>query len=118
MSDDERPPTTNPSQADVLGTWRFVRVTGGETGKAYPWLVPFYVRSYPDGTAATWPTPVAPITRGRYEVEDGELLLNDSDTKHHVRLRVSHDKMWFWNDDGDECLYYRVAINLQPGMML
>ena len=118
MSDREVPPTTKPSQSAIVGTWRFVRVTAGDNKKAYPWLLPFYCRFYSDGTVATWPTPIAPITRGRYQIDDGCLVLIDPERNVRGQLRISRDTMWLWNDDGDECLYYRVAVDLEPGWML
>ena len=88
MSDHAIPPTTQPSQADIVGTWRFVRVTAGSTGKAYPYFVPFYCRFYTDGTAASWPTPIAPQDRKSSTVAPSSIFSNSASTGRRVPLKT------------------------------
>ncbi|HSZ54837.1 MAG TPA: hypothetical protein VK797_04205 [Tepidisphaeraceae bacterium] len=110
--DNERPPATKPSESDVVGTWKLISIT--ENGQLHPVSEAFYLRLYPDGTAATWPTPVAPVTHGLYKVENGQLSLPDASQSDPGQVRCTHDKLWFWNKNG-ECLYYRVEPDLEPG---
>jgi len=112
--DVQRPPTTKPSQSQIVGTWKMISMT--EDDKLLPVTQPFFMRFYADGTAATWPTPVAPITRGKYKYEDGVLSLPGVDTSTPVQVRCTHEKLWYWSQDG-ECLCYRVEPDLEPGKM-
>jgi len=129
--DTEVPPSTLPSQADLIGTWKFVSVTEGATGKVHPsngWQ--FFMRFYPDGKFATWPVPKEEIyvpgafntdanrvSRGLYKVEDGQLTSPGWPNGTKAKLRVTAEKMWYWGSDGYEWLYYRVRPDLEPGQV-
>jgi hypothetical protein len=129
--DTERPPSTMPSQADLVGTWRLVSMTEGGTGKVHQMGDDvFFVRFYSDGKCASWPVPKEEIerpgdwntddkrvSRGLYKVEDGQLTLPDAQFGDKVQLRVTSQKLWYWNNAGETCLYYRVQPDLEPGRL-
>jgi hypothetical protein len=129
--DTELPPSTMPSQVELIGTWRFISITEGVTGKVHPITdYPFFMRFYADGKVASWPVPKEEIStpgafntdakrvsRGLYKVQDGELTLPDASDSVKARLRITAEKMWYWTADGDTCLYYRVRPDLEPGQL-
>ncbi len=109
--------TTMPSQASLIGTWRMVSMFENDgTVHPAPAESPFFIRFYPDGTAATWPTPIAPVTRGEYKVIDGQLTLPDAPSSKPAQLRVSDTQMRYWTDDGG-CEFERVTPDLEPGRL-
>jgi hypothetical protein len=116
-SDREQPPTILPSQADLAGTWKWISVKEGATGKIDLIQMAFYMRFYADGTAASWPTPNGAVSRGVYALTNGRLSLPDAPLSDSVQIRATHEKFWFWNKDGDTCLYYRVSPDLEPGKL-
>jgi hypothetical protein len=128
--DTERPPSTMPSQADLVGTWRFVSVTEGGSGKVHQVSDVFIMRFYSDGKCASWPVPKEElehpgdfntdknrISRGLYKLEDGQLTLPDAPGTGKAQLRLTSQKMWYWTDEGYICLYYRVQPDLEPGRL-
>jgi hypothetical protein len=113
--DNETPPPTVPTSSELVGTWRFISFTDGQTDETKRISEPFFMRFYSDGTVASWPTPVAPVTRGLYKLQDGMLTLPDAPAADKCRVRLTHDKMWMWNESDGRCLYYRVEPDLEPG---
>ena len=112
--DTDPPPTTLPTASGLVGTWRLVTMSEGEKVRAVS--NPFFVRFYSDGTCASWPTPVAPISRGLYTVTDGQLTLPDAPHSDAVQLRLTDSKMWYWSDRVG-CVYHRVTPDLEPGRL-
>jgi hypothetical protein len=119
-----------PSQADLIGTWRFISITEDATGTVHPLNTLFFMRFYSDGKCATWPVPKDEImfpgafstdarrtSRGRYALEDGQLMFPDAPDSGKAQLRVSGNKMWYWTGEGYTCLYYRVWPDLEPGQL-
>ncbi len=126
--DAKRPPGTMPSQGSLIGTWRFVSVTEGATGKVHEVGQVFFIRFYANGSCASWPVPKEEIyqpgafntdanrvSRGLYKLQDGKLTLPDAPLSNAVQLRLTDTKMWYSDDDGDTCLYFRVQPDLEPG---
>jgi hypothetical protein len=129
--DAERPPSTIPSQADLVGTWRLVSIAEGANGEVHQVNdYVFIIRFYSDGKCASWPVPKEEIehpgdfntdekgvSRGLYKLEDGQLTLPDAQLSDKVQLRLTRQKMWYWNSAGETCLYYRVQPDLEPGRL-
>ena len=101
----------------LVGTWQWVSVTEGSTGKLHQVKYKFYIRYYPDGTLATWPTPSGKISRGRYALIDGTMSLQDTSGNEDMRvpLRIVKDEYWMTNENRDVVYYRRVVPDLEPG---
>ena len=115
---------TKTSKA-IVGTWQWVRVDTQAVTE------PFFVRYYPNGTAATWPAPAGwgtttnGISHGGYHL-DGELLVietgagtNDPKSKIEIKgdefiLVTAADE----SDVGHRLIYHRVIPDLEPGKFL
>jgi len=124
----ERPPSTLPSQADLVGTWQFISVTDASGTVHQMNSYPFFMRFYADGKCASWPVPKEEITspgafntdakrisRGVYKVEDGLLSLPDAPDSGKTPLQITSEKMLYTTSEGDTCLYFRVQPDLEPG---
>jgi len=132
IADTDRPPDKLPSQADLVGTWRYISVTEGGTGKVHSIAnnQVFFIRFYADGKCASWPVPekeiiissafntdAKRISRGVYKMENGQLTLPDAPDTGKVQVRISARKMWYSDDEGDTYLYYKVCPDLEPGQL-
>src|SRR5436309_14766903 len=83
------PPTaSSAAETGLVGTWQSIRVD------QQPVKQPFYVRYYPDGTAATWPAPegwpttVRGVSRGRYHLDGDFLVLETGAGKNDPKSRM------------------------------
>ncbi len=106
-----------PSQDDLIGTWRWDSFTRESTGRNVATSTTFFVRFYADGSIVSWPMPTGSreLSRGKYKVMNGKLYLPDALDPTPSTLIFSGDKMWFANAIGDVTYYYRVQPNLEPG---
>ena len=106
------------SDPAIIGTWRWVSVDGRRVEQ------PFYARYYPNGKAVTWPAPKSwsdskGVSRGRYSVSNGYLVLETGSGPDNPksRVRIQKDEMTLTTDEGHRLLYRRVIPPLEPGRL-
>ena len=117
--------STAKAMPAIVGTWQWIRVD------QHAVTVPFFVRYYTNGTAATWPAPeywgttTNGVSRGGYHLDGNFLVIetgrgtNDPKTKIEVKgdeliLTTAADA----SDEGHNLIYRRVVPDLEPGKFL
>ena len=106
------------SDTGIIGTWRWVSVEGKQVPE------PFYARYYPDGKAATWPAPQSwsdskGVSRGRYSVVNGHLILETGSGADNPKSRVliQKNQMTLTTHEGYRLIYRRVVPPIEPGKL-
>lgn len=99
-------------EPSLVGTWRLVTMYE-PVDTPHEVKLLFFIRFYADGSAASWPTPDEPVSRGKYVFVNGRLSLPDVPGK-SVEVHVTAEEMsYFTNEAG--CKYRRVTPDLTPG---
>lgn len=112
---ESKPSAATPQAASLIGTWRLVSMNDPK-GTVHPVNKPFFMRFYANGESASWPTPIAPISRGKYTFVDGQLTLPDAPRAGSLPVRVTETEMSYTTNDGG-CVYRRVTPDLEPGQL-
>src|SRR5438552_13134608 len=105
------------TETGLVGTWQWIRVD------QQPVKQPFYVRYYPDGTAATWPAPegwpttVRGVSRGRYHLDGDFLVLETGAGKNdpQSRMEIKGNEMILTTGESNTLVYHRIVPTLEPG---
>ena len=114
------PPTvSSTTETGVVGTWQWIRVD------QQPVKEQFYVRYYPDGTAATWPAPkgwpttVRGVSRGRYHLDGDFLVLETGAGKNDPksRMEIKGNEMFLSTGESNTLIYHRIVPPLEPGKL-
>jgi hypothetical protein len=113
-ADPKQQVTETPHTAGVIGTWRWVSVT--EHGTTHPISSPFFMRFFPNGDAASWPTPELPVSRGKYSFANGRLSLGDGPDAKAVPVHLTDSELSY-TANGGHCVYRRVTPDLEPGQL-
>ncbi|MGA2052772.1 MAG: lipocalin family protein, partial [Opitutales bacterium] len=105
--------------SSIVGTWQWVRVNDQAING------PFYIRFFPDGTAATWPAPEGfsttnGVSHGDYHYDGEFLVIETGADKDNPKSRVaiSGDELTMTDDEANRYIYHRVVPDLQPGKFL
>ncbi len=111
----KQPPQKNTV---IIGTWQWVLDDGNPVSQL------LYVRYYPNGKIASWPSPKdwsdsKGVTHGRYSVADGSLVIATGSAANYSQSRaeIQGQELIITTSTGRQLVYSRVTPTIEPGKL-
>ncbi|MCD6050146.1 MAG: hypothetical protein K0Q55_1549 [Verrucomicrobia bacterium] len=102
----------------IIGTWQWVLDNGNPVSHL------FYVRYYPNGKIASWPSPKdwsdsKGVSHGRYSVADGFLFLGTGSGANTAKSRaeIQGQELIVTTSTGQQLVYRRINPAIEPGKL-